>query len=74
MQVLGRIISGQGVLVVKNPLDVSRQEAVPGLLGIYVIGESYRELFVQQGEDLLSSLDADQAKAGWGRLSAIAID
>lgn len=67
VQVLGRNIPGHGVLVVKDPLGVSQQEAVPGLLGMNVIGECYRELFVQQGEVLFSSLDADQAKAGWGK-------
>lgn len=64
---LGRNIPGRGVLMVKDPLGVSRQEVVPGLLGMNVIGECYRELFVQQGEDLFSLLDADQAKAGWGK-------
>lgn len=29
--------------------------------------ENVIELFVQQEEDLFSSLDADQAKAGWGK-------
>lgn len=41
VQVLGRNIPGRGVLVVKDPLGASQQEAVPGLLGMNVIGECY---------------------------------
>ncbi len=67
VQVFGRTIPGRGILVVKDPLNISQQDAVPGLLGMNVIGECYHDLLAKQGEALFSSLDVDKAKADWGK-------
>lgn len=64
VQVLGRILLGRGVLVVKDAPH-TLQHSIPGLLGMNVIAQCYRELFAQQGEDLFASLGTVQAEACW---------
>lgn len=63
IRVLGRTIPGRGVLVVKDTPCTT--QFVPGLLGMNVINECYRELFVHQGESLFASLSAIQAEPCW---------
>lgn len=65
VQVLGRTIPGRGVLVVKDAPRTPQQQLIPGLLGMNVIHECYKELFAQQGEALFASLSAVQAEACW---------
>ncbi|KAK5913556.1 hypothetical protein CgunFtcFv8_008079 [Champsocephalus gunnari] len=70
IQVLGKKIPSHGVLVLKDTASAVQQHNVPGLLGMNVITECYRELFAQQGDALFSSLSASlsaiQAETGWG--------
>lgn len=63
ISVLGRTIPGRGVLVVKDA--PCKSQPIPGLLGMNVIKECYRELFEHQGESLFASLSAIQAEACW---------
>lgn len=65
LQVLGKKVPGHWVLVVKDTPCASQSRTVPGLLGINVIIECYRELFAQQGEALFASLAATQTGACW---------
>lgn len=65
LQVLGKKVPGCGVLVVKDIPCASQSCTVPGLLGMNVIIECYRELFAQQGEALFASLAATQTEAYW---------
>ncbi len=65
IQVLGRKIPGHWFLVVKDTSCSSQQHIVPGILGMNVNTECYRELFAQQGKDLFASLSAIQAEACW---------
>lgn len=56
--VLGQCISGRGVLIVKDPEDavsICRKTAIPGILGMNVLGECYQSLFEQLGPQLFHS-------------------
>lgn len=66
--VLGQILPGQGILVVKDPVDTlfhQRKELTPGLLGMNVIGQCYNDLFEQHGPALFSVPQIRQAELGW---------
>ena len=66
VQVLGKKIPSRGILVVKDTACTPQQHVVPGLLGMNVVIECYRELFIEHGEALFASLSAIQAEASWG--------
>lgn len=51
-QVLGRQIPKRGVLVVRDPLEPSPNSEICGVLGMNVIRECYRELFLEHGSAL----------------------
>ena len=56
--VLGQCISERGILIVKDPTDVGlqgRKVETPGILGMNVLGDCYRTLFVQHGPQLFCS-------------------
>ncbi len=68
VNVLGQILPKQGVLVVKDPenIDMSKKkELVPGLLGMNIIGQCYKDLFEEHGSALFSVLQVKQAEPGW---------
>lgn len=53
IRVLGRIIPGRGVLLVKDSSCTS--PTIPGLLGMNVISECYRELFAHPSRTMLGA-------------------
>lgn len=56
--VLGQCIPGRGVLIIKDPENVTHKEcklATPGILGMNVLGECYQVLFEQHGSQLFHS-------------------
>lgn len=68
LTVLGQILLGQGILVVKDPVDTlfhQRKELTPGLLGMNVIGQCYNDLFEKHGPALFSVPQVRQAELGW---------
>ncbi len=68
VNVLGQILPKQGVLVVKDPenIDMSKKkELVPGLWGMNIIGQCYKDLFEEHGSALFSVLQVKQAEPGW---------
>lgn len=66
VNVLGKIISKQGVLVVKDLENMSKKKTlVPGLLGMNIIGQCYNELLEEHGSALFSVPQVKQAESGW---------
>lgn len=61
VQLCGRVIMKQGVLVVKDPPD--SVSSVPSVLGMNIIKECYWELFVQHGPALFNLPSVLQAPA-----------
>ena len=66
VQVLGKQIPSRGILVIKDTACTPQQHAVPGLLGMNVVIECYRELFIEHGEALFASLSTIRADVSWG--------
>lgn len=60
VQVLGKVISKRGILVVQSPQTPS-PSSVPGVLGMNIIRECYSELFGQYGSDLFDLPQVTQA-------------
>lgn len=52
IEVLGKVVPGRGILVVRDPPSKLPQPKVPGILGMNVIRECYNELFQQHGPSL----------------------
>ncbi|KAI7789405.1 hypothetical protein IRJ41_007459 [Triplophysa rosa] len=67
VNVLGRILSKQGILVVKDAENVAskKKELVPGLLGMNIIGQCYNILFEEHGAALFSVPQVKFAESGW---------
>ena len=68
ISILGKTLSNMGILVLKDSTDPamqSRRERVPGLLGMNIIGECYRELFLEHGHALFQSPSIQQAGKAW---------
>ncbi|KAK0138619.1 hypothetical protein N1851_024847 [Merluccius polli] len=68
VHLLGRTLPRMGILVTKNPVDStaqSQKKSVPGLLGMNIIRNCYKELFIDHGDALFQSLDVQQAGRGW---------
>nr|XP_021323533.1 uncharacterized protein LOC101885583 [Danio rerio]XP_021323535.1 uncharacterized protein LOC101885583 [Danio rerio]XP_021323536.1 uncharacterized protein LOC101885583 [Danio rerio] len=68
VKVLGQTLRGQGILVVKDPVDVffhQKKEFTPGLLGMNIIGQCYNDLFEKHGPALFSVPQVRQAEQGW---------
>lgn len=66
--VLGQTLQGQGILVVKDPVDTvfhQKKEFTPGLLGMNVIVQCYNDLFEKHGPALFSVPQVRQAESGW---------
>lgn len=58
VMVLGQCIPGRGILIVRDPTDITfhnRKAATPGILGMNVLGDCYRVLFEQHGPQLFHS-------------------
>lgn len=56
--VLGQHIPGRGILVVRDPEELTlkgRKTVTPGILGMNVVGECYNVLFEQHGSQLFQS-------------------
>uniref|UniRef100_A0A3B1JJS8 Gypsy retrotransposon integrase-like protein 1 n=1 Tax=Astyanax mexicanus TaxID=7994 RepID=A0A3B1JJS8_ASTMX len=68
IQVLGKPLVGMGVLVVRDPIDPhskAQKARVPGLLGMNVISQCYRELFQQHGSALFQTPSLQSAGDVW---------
>ena len=68
VKVLGTCLSGMGILIVKDPPDgvlSSRKKATPGILGMNIIIDCYRELFAQHGTNLFQSPAVQSAAVAW---------
>lgn len=63
--VLGKVLPGMGVLVVRDPPYSGSVAKAPGLLGMNVIGGCYGELFQQHGPTLFQSSIIQRASEGW---------
>ena len=61
VQVLGRIISKRGILIVKDQPNSLPTTHVPGILGMNVLRECYYELFVEYGPALFTLSQVTQA-------------
>lgn len=56
--VLGQHIPGRGILVVRDPEELTlkrRKTVTPGILGMNIVGECYNVLFEQHGSQLFQS-------------------
>ena len=68
VQVLGTCLPGMGILIVKDPPDgvlTSHKKATPGILGMNIIIDCYRELFAQHGTNLFQSPAVQSAAVAW---------
>ena len=68
VNVLDMCLPSMGILIVKDPPDgalTSRKKATPGILGMNIIINCYRELFAQHGTNLFQSPPLQAAAVAW---------
>ena len=65
VEVLGKVVPGRGILVVRDPPAHLHQPHVPGVLGMNVIKECYNELFRQYGAALFDLPLVSQDSSPW---------
>ncbi|XP_076840784.1 uncharacterized protein LOC143485286 [Brachyhypopomus gauderio] len=71
LTVLGKTLCGMGILVVKESVCLEPgavSVGLPGLLGMNVISECYRELFQSQGVALFQSAHIAPERSAWKRV------
>ncbi|KAL6485096.1 hypothetical protein MHYP_G00071410 [Metynnis hypsauchen] len=65
---LGRVLPKVGILITKSAPDAQQhlsKKAIPGLVGMNIIGQCYQELFLQHGQALFEASDVQQAGKVW---------